>query len=201
MTLEIDHLIRCVADLDEASRWFEHTHGLRSVLGGRHPGHGTGNRIIPLGTAYLELVSVVDPKEARESRFGRWVAEHAGEPGMHALCLRTDDIDAIAERLGLATSAMSRDRPDGVALRWRLSGLDEMLDEGLPFFIQWDVDETLLPGRSAVEPPNPDAGFDEVVIAGSLDRLEVWVGGCEGLRLVDGAPGVVSAVAQSRELA
>ena len=201
MTLEIDHVVRCVTDLDDESQNFENTHGLRSVPGGRHTGHGTANRIIPLGTAYLELVSVVDPEEAAASRFGSWVQDRAATSGFHALCLRTDDIDEVALRRGLPIAAMSRAKPDGITLHWRLAGLDEMLEEGLPFFIQWDVDEGLMPGREVVDPPNPSSGFDEVVIAGSVDRLETWVGGCEGLRLVDGAPGVVSAVVQSRELA
>lgn len=45
----IDHLIVCVGDLDEAARSFKDRLGLNSVEGGRHPGHGTANRIIPLG--------------------------------------------------------------------------------------------------------------------------------------------------------
>ena len=201
VTLEIDHVICCVSDLDYAARSFGNAHDLHSIPGGRHPGHGTGNRIIPLGSAYLELVSVVDHVEAKDSVFGRWVAEHSAEKGIDALCLRTDDIDGIANRRDLPVSSMSRARPDGVNLHWRLAGLDEMLGEGLPFFIQWDVDAELMPGRSVVDPPNPTTGFEQVVISGRLDRLEPWIGDCEGLRLVEGEPGVVSVVVQSRELA
>src|SRR6476469_4083347 len=49
-----------VTDLDAAGREFEARHRLASVAGGRHPGWGTANRIVPLGDAYLELVAIVD---------------------------------------------------------------------------------------------------------------------------------------------
>jgi hypothetical protein len=44
------------------------------VAGGRHPGWGTANRIVPLGNTYLEVVAAVDAAEADGSPFGRWVA-------------------------------------------------------------------------------------------------------------------------------
>jgi hypothetical protein len=43
----------------------EGRYGLASIEGGRHPGWGTANRIIPLGDAYIELVTVVDDEEAQ----------------------------------------------------------------------------------------------------------------------------------------
>jgi hypothetical protein len=68
--LEIDHVIVAVADLDVAAAALEREHGLASVAGGRHPGHGTGNRIVPLGDSYLELMAVVDEDEASASPLG-----------------------------------------------------------------------------------------------------------------------------------
>ena len=74
--------------------------GLASSAGGRHPGWGTANRIVPLGETYLELVTVVDEAEAAQSAFGRWVA--ASRPGApFGWAVRTDDLDAVAARLGL----------------------------------------------------------------------------------------------------
>src|SRR5687767_15772991 len=55
------------------SRDFEARHGLASVDGGRHRDFGTANRIIPLGSTYLELVAVVDPGAAARSE------EHTSE--------------------------------------------------------------------------------------------------------------------------
>lgn len=70
MNLTIDHLIVCVGNLDEAANNFKERLGLSSVEGGRHPGHGTANRIIPLGGCYIELLAVVDPSEAKNSTAG-----------------------------------------------------------------------------------------------------------------------------------
>ena len=64
-----------MADLAAASREIESRYGLASIEGGRHGDWGTANRIVPLGEAYLELVSVVDEAQAARSPFGSWVAE------------------------------------------------------------------------------------------------------------------------------
>ena len=45
----------------------------RPYAGGRHPGHGTANRIVPLGSSYIELMAVVDRVEADSSPLGSWV--------------------------------------------------------------------------------------------------------------------------------
>ncbi len=161
--LAIDHVIVVVADLEAAARRYEDELGLASVAGGRHPGHGTGNRIMPLGGAYLELMAVVDEEEAAASPLGAWVrgrvADTGGGPA--ALCLRTDDIDAVAARIGRAPLAMSRQRPDGVALDWHLVGLDDAITDGLPFFIQWHVAEAR-PPRSRPRRAPPPAGRDRL---------------------------------------
>ena len=76
--LAIDHVIVVVDDLDAAAARLLDEHGLASLPGGRHEGHGTGNRIVPLGPDYLELMAVVDADEAVGSPLGAWVAERAG---------------------------------------------------------------------------------------------------------------------------
>ena len=53
-TLELDHVIVCVPDIDECADRFERVSGLKSVEGGKHAGHGTVNRIVPLNETYLE---------------------------------------------------------------------------------------------------------------------------------------------------
>ena len=65
--LALDHVIVTVHELDAAARRYHEEHGLGSVPGGRHAGHGTGNRIVPLGTSYIELMAVVDGDEAASS--------------------------------------------------------------------------------------------------------------------------------------
>lgn len=122
----IDHVAIAVADVAGAAREMETRYGLASLEGGRHPGWGTANRIVPLGDTYLELVSVIDEAEARESVFGRWVASGASERG-HAIgwAVRTDEIDAVARRLGVTVRAGSRAMPGGELLQWRSTGMEE----------------------------------------------------------------------------
>jgi hypothetical protein len=187
--LAFDHVVIAVADLDAAANRMYGNHGLGSVPGGRHPGHGTGNRIVPLGPDYLELMAVLDPEEAAESPMGRWVTRSIAEGDrIGALCLRTDDIEATASRLGLEPTPMSRHTPDGRLLSWRLAGVDRALAEGLPFFIQWDTDEH--PGRVPVDHRAEVTGIHWIEYGGAKPGFDDWVGGHHlDLRMVPGPTG------------
>ena len=190
--LAVDHVIVVVDDLEATARRYEDEFGLASVAGGRHAGHGTGNRIVPLGADYIELMAVVDADEAAASPLGTWVQRRLVEVGEApaALCLRTDDIDAVARKIGRPPLAMSRTRPDGVELAWHLAGLDAAFADGLPFFIQWHVDAADHPGRQPVEHRAAVSGIEWVELGGDRDRLGAWLGEPDlPLRHVDGAPG------------
>jgi len=188
----IDHVIFIVDDLDAASDALMRNHGLASVAGGRHAGHGTANRIVPLVDSYLELMGVVDRTEAEASPMGRWAMAQTAA-GLHpaALCLRTDDADAEGARLGLEPVAMTRTRPDGVVLSWRLVGANEMFGPlRLPFFIQWD-DLALHPGRSTAPHGVVPNGIASIELTGDRRRIEERLGR-DDLPIVvgDGEPGV-----------
>ena len=145
---ELDHVLVAVTDLAAAARAIDDEHGLRAEEGGRHPGWGTANCIVPLGDAYLELVTAVDPAAAARSSFGRWVTASQSEL-LHPLgwAVRTDELDDVASRLGLTVEAGSRTGRDGGLVRWRLAGVEEAATEpALPFFIEW-APGTPLPGR------------------------------------------------------
>src|SRR2546423_7910204 len=115
MALRIDHVVWGVDDLDRAAEEVQERYGLASVPGGRHPGWGTANRIVPLGDAYIELIAVVDEQEAAGSGFGRWVASApAGRP--FGWAVRTDDIAAVAARLGLRVDEGARRTAAGTLL-------------------------------------------------------------------------------------
>ena len=193
--LSIDHVIFVVEDLDHASARLLEEHGLASAPGGRHPGHGTGNRVVPLGPAYLELMAVIDPVEAAGSPMGRWAAA-TEQPGLvpAALCLRTDDATREAERLGLAAVPMSRTRPDGVVLSWQLVGVDEMFGpDRLPFFIEWDVEPADHPGRMEAAHHGAPSGISAVEVTGT-PRLIVERLGDHALPITvsEGQPGIGS---------
>lgn len=190
MNAELDHVIICVPDLAAAAKDFLDTYGLVSVEGGRHSGHGTANRLIPLGDTYIELMSVVDPSEAKTSPMGTWAAHRAARPGADAVCLRTDDLDAVAGELGLQQMSMSRVTPDGVVLSWTLAGLKQAFNAGLPFFISWEIPDDLHPGRTRVDHPAGSLRLAGVTISGDVDALSRWTTGVEKVAVVDGEPGV-----------
>ena len=171
--LELDHVVIAAADLEAAAVVLEERYGLRSLDGGRHPGWGTANRIVPLGAAYLELVAVVDDQEAAGSAFGRWVAAARLEPlELLGWAVRTEELDALAQRLDLDVIAGSRTRPDGGVLRWRLAGADQAaVHPELPFFVEW-APGTSLPGNAAAT----DVQIARLRVAGDGARLAAWLG-------------------------
>lgn len=175
MSFELDHVIVCVPDLDRSVRDFEEEHGVVSVAGGRHTGHGTANRIVPLGPNYVELLAVVEVDEARSSQLGSWALDQMGSPGGGGVCLRTHDLDGVCSRLGLETSSMSRVNSEGVRLEWHLAGVERALPGHLPFFIQWNVPAELHPGRADVTHPAGEVRLASVTIEGDhVDELWNW---------------------------
>ena len=178
--LAIDHVILAAADIYATSARLERDHGLVSLPGGRHAGHGTGNRIVPLGDAYIEIMGIVDEEEAAASPMGAWLRDRtASGDTVAALCLRTDaaGLDATAERLGLRPLPMSRDAPGGVTLTWRLAGLGEaMRDPSRTFFIDWQVPPDQHPALGDARHRVRPTGFAWVELAGDPDAIRGWVG-------------------------
>jgi Glyoxalase-like domain len=188
--MELDHVLVAVDDLEIAAREVEQRYGLASVEGGRHQGLGTANRIVPLGETYLELVAVVDRAEAAASGFGSWVGG-AERPRLLGWCLRTDDLGAVAGRLGLTIADGSRASPDGTVLRWRMAGLERSAEESsLPFFIEWGAD-TPYPGAALAQ----SATIDELRPRGDPDRIAQWIGGANiPLSVSEGDPALLAVV-------
>ena len=187
----VDHVIYAVDDLETAGQTFYEEFGLASVEGGRHPGWGTANRIVPLGNAYLELVAVVDSDEASTSDFGRAVSTAiATSRHLVGWVVATDDLEAVAKRLGLEVSRGSRTRPDGATLSWQLAGLASSLEAGaLPLFIEWGGANELHPGKAQVDHGLIPRGIAWVEVAADEQSLRSWLGDFDfDLRIVDGPP-------------
>ncbi len=195
---EIDHVVLAVSDLDEAGERLRREHGLASVAGGVHEQWGTGNRIVPLGDDYLELLAVLDPEVGRSSAPGRALLEATsdGHDRWLSVCLRVDDIEATAARVGLSVQPGSRLTPEGSRLRWRGAGFDDdSRDPWLPFFIAWDGPAELHPGRAPIRHDVDVSGIASVEIAGDARRLRDWLGpGGDALPIgvFDADPGVRS---------
>jgi hypothetical protein len=175
--MQLDHVLIAVTELESAAEAFEERFGLASVEGGRHPAWGTANRIVPLGSNYLELVGVMDKAVAAESAFGRWVAEGASATGRPiGWAVRTDAIDEVATRLGLGVVDGSRTTPSGQRLRWRSAGVEQaMAAPALPFFIQWEPG-TALPGTTAITHPAAPVTISRLDLEGDRERLDEWLG-------------------------
>jgi len=193
--LRIDHVVFAVRDLDEAAARLWREHGLAAVPGGRHPAWGTGNAVVPLGEDYVELLAAVDEERARGSDLGRAILERARDGDRpFAVCLRTDDLDRVARRLGLVTVEGMRTRPDGTEIRWRSAGLDRTVeDPSLPFFIEWEVPPDLHPGRAQARHRARPRGIAWAVVGGDEGALREWLGGASlPLRAVPGPPGLAA---------
>jgi hypothetical protein len=192
MELHLDHVIYVVADADAAAQRLYDEHGLASIVGGRHPAWGTANRIVPLGAAYLELMTIFDAELAARNDLGRLVsARIATGGGFLGWMAAGDGFDERVAANGLEARRFSRERPDGSQLSWRLAGLERMLAEPpLPGLLSWD-DPASFPGLAPAEHVVTPAGIAWVELAGDAERVREYLGGAElGLRFVDGEPGV-----------
>ena len=171
-----------VTDLESARHRMEAL-GLTVLDGGRHPGRGTANLIVPFGTQYLELLAVVDEADARSSPQGRPVLAALARrgPGPARWSTETGDIEATAARVALPIEDRCCVLLDGTTVRWRCVGVDAAWDE--PWrcaFMVWH-DPLVHPARWRCRPPKRrnrvcpargrDAGSPR---RGGVDSLDGW---------------------------
>jgi hypothetical protein len=137
-----DHILLGAPDLDAGIRWVEERTGVRAKFGGSHPGAGTRNALLSLGSLhYLEIIAP-DPAQAGEAD-GRDLRE-LSSPRIIQWAIHTEDIAAakrVAEAAGVKTTGPqpgSRQRPDGKLLRWQVLAIEQTTPL-VPFFIQWEA--------------------------------------------------------------
>jgi len=142
----LDHILLAAGNLDAGIAEVEKKAGVRAAVGGSHPGAGTRNALLSLGTErYLEIIAP-DPKQS-DAHSAR-LAGLAGlkQPRLIGWAVHTKDINSVARRLRDAgipaegPNAGSRVRPDGRILHWRTLGLRDDRAGLLPFFIEWGSD-------------------------------------------------------------
>ncbi len=178
--LKLDHLVYAVFDLETAADSFEERLGVRPSPGGRHPGIGTHNALLSLGgDRYLEIIAAdpTQPAPLHPRPFGlddlvepRLVTWAGRPPNLEEACagLRSHGREPGEIRV------MSRMRPDGVELSWRLAvpppfeGEDSG-DRGgvVPFLIDWG--ETPLPATTL--PIGPKL---EVLVLSHPEHEALW---------------------------
>lgn len=142
MPAALDHLLLAVADLDHAIAAFAERTGVAPAPGGAHPGFGTRNALVALGSGcYLELIAPDPAQPGTVSRFTRLIGF---ADTLATVAVRTDDLDGFARaanEAGLHVTAplrMGRTRPDGTRLDWSLIFADDTSFGPLvPFAIDW----------------------------------------------------------------
>lgn len=189
--MRIDHVLLASRDIDAAGAPLLREYGLASVPGGSHPDWGTGNRIVPLGDQYLEIIGVTDVDRAAANPLGRWInaSTEVGD-ALVGLMVEPDDFDAVCARLSLTPTPGQRALPDGTSVSWRLAGMAEAMTRSVPCFICWDSRRGRL-GGTAPEGGIGAAGISWLELGGDPEAIRAWLGAdVAGLRLVGGEPGV-----------
>jgi hypothetical protein len=146
MSSPLDHLVYATPDLEAGMAHIENLLGVAARPGGNHPGMGTRNALLTLGTmCYLEIIGP-DPQQTDfkgERPFGinaleaprlvTWAARRL-ELGQFVETARSR-----GEELG-EVLPMSRKTPKGELLTWELTL--PAINNGVgirPFFIDWGV--------------------------------------------------------------
>lgn len=149
----LDHLVYATTDVEASVAHFAALLGVTAAAGGRHPGWGTRNALLSLGTGmYLEIVGP-DPQGIPPAGPRPFLIDGLAAPRLVTWACRGGNLAEIvrtaargAVDLGEVQSR-SRQRPDGSTLAWTMT--DPLADRAggiVPFFIDWGVS------------PHPSAG-------------------------------------------
>jgi hypothetical protein len=143
MAARPDHFQLGIPDLDQGVAIVRALTGVQPAFGGAHPGYGTRNALISLGSGcYLEILAL-DPAQAelRTPRTDR-IRSLTG-PTILTYAMQTR---AIERKLAQAQAIpglqgkldpRSRKKPDGSLLEWTNLPIESRFGPQLPFFIDW----------------------------------------------------------------
>jgi len=141
----VDHLLLGASDLDQAIAWVEAMTGVRSSVGGRHPGRGTRNALLSFGRRqYLEIIAPDPTQTEIAEQFAP--IKQLKTPRLLTWAAATKDIAAVAQKARaagyqiLGPSGGSRTRPDGRILNWKTMNVSNDIGALIPFFIEWSAD-------------------------------------------------------------
>jgi len=202
----LDHLLLGCADLDQGIAFVEQHTGVRPAVGGVHPGRGTRNALLSLGSLhYLEVIAPDPAQTGTPTTRAELPAmlKQLTSPTLVDWAVHTSDIASVAERLrkeGIAfhgPTPGSRARPDGKLLHWQTLNLDNGRDGLLPFFIQWGADSVhpsvdapggcklesfgvVSPDRASLLSEFQKLRIDVEVVSGKTARLQATIVGPDG---------------------
>jgi hypothetical protein len=140
----LDHLVLATPDLTATVADFTRRTGVAPAMGGVHVGLGTRNHLVSLGGgSYLEIIGP-DPEQSAPGSPRPFGVDGITLARTVTWAISPPDLDAaiVAARArgydpGPA-QPMSRRRPDGTLLEWRLTDGENAHPSGLvPFLIDW----------------------------------------------------------------
>jgi len=203
----IDHLVHATPDLDATIEAFARSTGIVPEVGGSHAGLGTRNALVSLGSSYLELIGP-DPDQPAPAAPRPFGLDDLTGPAFVAFAVRPGAHESIEQLAAAAADAgvdpgdvvsMSRTRPDGVELRWRLTFPHPERGPGVPFLIDWG--DTPMPSDSIgpraelidlrLVDPDPDPIRSLLAALGLTVDVEVGPGRAMQVR-IDGPTGPFS---------
>lgn len=183
----LDHILLGCSELQRGIEFVEQRTGVRAAMGGVHPGRGTQNALLSLGTRrYLEIIAPDPAQHTKNPLADNPLAaklQSLTEPRLVGWAAHPRNIDALAAQLrqeGIEATGPTpgaRQRPDGKTLHWQTLNLKDDLNGLLPFFIEWAAD-SLHPSEDAppgcqplcLELLTPDpAGLSKLASKLSLD--------------------------------
>jgi len=142
----LDHILLGCNDLQRGISFVEQHTGVRAAFGGVHPGRGTQNALLSLGTRrYLEIIAP-DPQQTSSSSELNAELKKLSEPRLVGWAAHPGDVQVLAADLARAGVAAegptpgSRKRPEGSVLHWKTLKLKDDANGLLPFFIEWSAD-------------------------------------------------------------
>ena len=144
---ELDHLIFAAPVLADGVAHIEELTGSTADPGGPHPGVGTHNALLTFdATTYFEIIAI-DPNQPAPERPRPFGLDDGAAPRLAGWAIHPAPGETIDDLVALLQSAghdpgpvleMSRVRPDGVELSWRLTiGDPTDTPAGRPFAIDW----------------------------------------------------------------
>ncbi|MFL0409963.1 VOC family protein [Microbacterium paludicola] len=145
----LDHVVIAGPDLAGVVAWFAERTGVTAAPDGSHP-TGTANALVALtvdgrrAPHYVELIGP-DPAVAHETAPTTFGIHELDGPRIVTYAIHPDDIDGVvagARERGYDPGDvwdLSRRRPDGVLLEWRLTRGDAGFQA--PFLIDWGATE------------------------------------------------------------
>jgi hypothetical protein len=131
----IDHVVWLVPDAEATLAELRTRHGLGHRRSMYYPRAGTQHYTVPLEPpAYFEILEIVNREAAENGDVGPQVLDcEARGYGLFTWAVLVDDVEPVAERLGLPIDDYTLAQPDGTLRGWRTV-------DGpwrLPFFIDY----------------------------------------------------------------